>query len=1021
MGTGMAAILKARGAAYKAGPIKSIRSATSDCGCAGLSARWRTGLLGTAAAGVLAFAVPEAVQAQTVVPPSAGPCIVVGTTAMCTGNVSAGVSASDPLTTLNVNSLTQNIAPGAGVDGVEFVVTSLVDQSITVNVDTGAFAISVQNAVGIDAQLGTFANNLNGNVTVTSIGDITTTGSDGINADLFGTGNIYVKSTGNITGPSSQGIDASHEGGSGNITVVSVGNITSDGEGINAFNRLDGTVYISSVGNIRADGIGLDARTATGDVTVLSTGNITTTNGREGIEANSQNGNVTVTSVGDITTPGDEGIEADVTGNGKIVITSTGNITALFEGADDGDEGISAKVGGTGSITITSTGDITTDGDADSDGILGRMDGAGNVTINSTGNITTTGADGVEALVQAGSTATVTLAGGTVSGGTGVSAGVNFSGGAGSTNILNVKSDATVSARSGIAVQGAAGNETVNNDGTLTGAVDLGEGANTIDNRSGGTITGTISTGAGNDTVTNSGMFTGTFDLGGGLNVFNNVAGGVLNSGATLSVGAGNRLNNAGTVSPGGSGTVDISALTGNLVQTGAGTLAVDVDPTARTADRFTVTGTADVDGTVDVTVINPARGAQSSTILSAAGGVTDSGLALGPTSPALQASLSFPNANDVVLNTSIDFSAGGLNPNQTNIGRTLNTALDSGQGGLAPILDALLTGVFTVADYRRALDQLSPEAFLNTETATLFSAESSIGDLFSCRIDGRPFAAVGEGQCLWARPKGRFLDRDSDATTIGFDDDSGGLSAGGQVSVAPNWYAGLALAYERGSLNTDSGASSDADRFSAGASLKFQNGPFLLAVAFGGGIGNYDTRRPISFGGINVVGKSEHNVNHFSGQVRAAYLFEHEDWFAKPLVDLNVTHLSRNGVTETGAGAANLTVTGGSDTFVSITPGIEVGGTFRLSDSGIIRPYVAAGISYYTESSHGLSARFANAPTGTDAFSIRSGFDDVFADVAAGATAIFKNGSTLGLAYEGLISSDTQQHGISLKGTITF
>jgi len=240
-------------------------------------------------------------------------------------------------------------------------------------------------------------------------------------------------------------------------------------------------------------------------------------------------------------------------------------------------------------------------------------------------------------------------------------------------------------------------------------------------------------------------------------------------------------------------------------------------------------------------------------------------------------------------------------------------------------------------------------------------------------------------------------------------------------VSVAPNWYAGLALAYERGSLDTDAGATSDSDRYSAGASLKYQNGPFLLAAAIGAGIGNYNTRRPVSFAGISVVGKSAHDVKHISGQVRAAYLFEHEAWFAKPLVDLTVTHLSRDGVTETGAGAANLTIADGSDTFVSITPGLEVGGTFRLSDTGIIRPYVAAGIRYYTDSNHELSARFANAPPGTGGFSTRSGFDDVFADVAAGATAIFENGSTLGLAYEGLISGDIQQHGISLKGTITF
>ena len=997
--------------------------------------------------------------AQTMVPPSNGPCVVVGNTATCTGDVSAGVDADTPLTVLNVNNLTQNIAPTAGVDGIEFVVTTA-SQDITVNVDTGAFAISVQNAIGIDARLGTFANNLDGNVSVTSTGNITTTGSDGINADLFGNGNITIISTGDISDPTSQGIDASHEGGSGNTTILSTGNITSDGEGINAFNRNDGTIYVRSIGNIVSDGIGIDARTVNGDVTVLSTGNITTSSGREGIEADTTNGNITIVSVGNFVTPGDVSIEASITANGDIVINSTGNITALFDGANDGDEGIFASIGGNGSISITSTGNIITDGDADSDGILARVTGTGNLTVDSTGNITTTGADGIEASVSAGSTADVTVAGGTVSGGTGTSAGVNLSGGAGSTNILTINSSAGVTAKSAIAVQGAAGNDTVNNAGTITGAVSLGNGTNTIANMSGGSITGTISTGtgddvfnndgtfigmanlgdgnnsvtntssesfigalitgAGNDTVSNSGTFTGTFDLGGGTNVFNNSGGGVLNSGATLSVGAGNSLNNAGTLSPGGSGTVQTTALTGNLVQTGAGKFLVDVDPSAGTGDRFTASGTAGLAGTVQANVVNTARGNRSVTILTAAGGTTNSGVTL-LSSPALQASLSFPNANDVVLSYSIDFSAGGLNRNQSALGAGLNSAVDNGTGGLAPLTDALLNNIFTFSDYQAALNQLSPEVYLGSETAALFSAEDFLENLFSCRQAGENHNALSEGPCLWARPEARFLDRDSDSQNIGFDETAGGISAGGQVAVAPNWFAGFAVGYEFGRLNTDSGAESDSNRYSAGASIKYQNGNLLVAAALSGGFSDYDTDRSINFGGFTGAARANHSIRHVAGQARIAYLFEHKTWFAKPLVDVNVTHVSRDSLTETGTASVILNIGSGDSTVFSVTPALELGGDFRLSDKTWLRPFGRVGLSYYPDSDSTLTASFVNAPSGTSAFNITSTFDDVFADLAAGATAIFDNGATLGLSYEGLLSSNTQQHGISLKGSIPF
>ncbi|MEM1049257.1 MAG: autotransporter domain-containing protein [Pseudomonadota bacterium] len=888
------------------------------------------------------------------------------------------------MTTLNVNGLTQNITPAVGVDGVEFVVTTLVDQNVSVNVDTGAFAISVQNAIGINSQLGTFANNLNGDVTVMSTGDITTTGSDGIDADLFGTGNIMVVSTGNITGPSSQGIDASHEGGSGNITVMSIGDITSGGEGINAFNRFDGTIIVTSVGTIHADGIGIDARTVTGDVTVRSTGNITTSSGREGIEATATNGNVVITSVGNITTPGDEGIEAAVIANGSIVITSTGDITALFDGTNDGDEGISALVSGTGSIAISSTGNITTDGDANSDGILGIVSTAGNLAIDSTGNITTTGADGIEASVQAGSTATVNLGTGNVSGGTGGAAGVNFSGVAGSTNILNTTGAVMLSSGSGIAINGGAGNTIVNNSGILTA----------VDN--------------------------GAIQLGGGANAFNNMGGGIFNAGEVVNLGVGNFFNNSGTLSPGGSDSIRTTALTGNIVQNSGGVFLVNVDPSAGMVDQVTVTGTASLAGTVQVQVLNPASGMQSRTILTAAGGTTNNGLGL-LASPALQASLSFPNANDVVLTYSIDFSAGGLNPDQTALAASLNTAVGAGSGDLEPILSPLLSNVFTIGDYQNALNQLLPEAVLNTETATLFSAEDFVGNLFSCNRAGDTYTALSEGECLWARPQGRFLDRDGDANTIGFDETSGGLAAGGQVAVAPNWFAGFALGYERASLDTDTGAETDSNRFSGGVSLKYQAGSFLLGAAISGGVSGNDTERPISFGGFSGTAESNYAVKTLTGQARGAYVFQLRDWFAKPLVDVTATYLSRDGVTETGAGAANLTIAGSDDTFFSVTPALEIGGDFALSQTSIIRPYVRAGVSFYTDSDQGLTANFLNAPAGTSVFSITSDFDDVYADVAAGATAFFDNGSTLALSYEGLISSDTQRHGFSLKGSIVF
>jgi uncharacterized protein with beta-barrel porin domain len=901
----------------------------------------RTCFLATAATGLALFGEPQRAFSQTVVPPSSGPCVVTGTTATCTGDVSSGIDADNPLTTLNVNNVTQDITPASGIDGIEF--HSSVDQDITINSNTGSSSITATGgATGIDAQLGSFGSSVDGNITVTSEGNVTGD-RDGINADHFGNGDITVTSTGDVTTGTGYGIDASHEG-EGDTTVTSTGTIDADNDGINAFNRNSGSVFVTSTGNITArTDIGIDASAGSGDMAkVTSVGNITAED--EGIEASSRL-NVTVSSTGNIVSNTEDGIEAEAD---QLVNT-------------------------TGTTSVTSVGNIT----AEEDGITATAE-RGTIVVNSTGDITANTGSGVQSIIGTSGSSIVTLISGTVQGGTGSGSGVSLESVSGVSSTLN--NSATLSAQSGLAVSGQDGDDTVNNSGTITGNVTLGAGTNAFNNQSGGTF----------------------------------------NSGSTVTLGSGNSLTSAGDLSPGGSATVGNTALTGNLIQTSEGTMTITVDTTAGTADRVDVTGTATLAGTVTPNVINPTRGLQSTTILSASGGTTDSGLSLSA-SPALQASLSYPNANDVVLSTSIDFSAGGLNSNQASIGRSLNTAFDAGQGDLQPILNALLNNVSGTQAYMAAIDQLSAEIFLNTETASLFAANDFSNRLFSCDVAGDGLNALSQGQCVWVRPQGRITSRSGDNDAIGFDEYSGGLSAGTQVAIAPNWYAGIGLGYERSSISTDADADSQGNRYSAGAALKYQNGSMLFAAAISGGIDDYDTERTVNFGGLNLLADSDHKITHVTGQVRAAYLLEHGTWFAKPQIDVNLTYLNREGVTESGGGAANLSVSGSSDTFFSITPALEFGNEIKLSETAFLRPYVRAGLSYFPDSDLSTSASFLNAPAGTSAFTNSTDFGDVFANVAVGATALFDNGATLKLAYDGAVSSDTQQHAFSLKGSLKF
>src|ERR1700722_12759369 len=115
--------------------------------------RFRNAFLGTVAAGALSLALSSpALAGPDACTPSGG-----GAIETCTGNQSAGIASgidftAPPVTTLNVNNLTQAITPASGTRGITF--TSAGAITITITSNTGAFGITTagDNAFGIYAR-----------------------------------------------------------------------------------------------------------------------------------------------------------------------------------------------------------------------------------------------------------------------------------------------------------------------------------------------------------------------------------------------------------------------------------------------------------------------------------------------------------------------------------------------------------------------------------------------------------------------------------------------------------------------------------------------------------------------------------------------------------------------------------------------------------------------------------------------------------------------------------------------------
>jgi uncharacterized protein with beta-barrel porin domain len=629
-------------------------------------------------------------------------------------------------------------------------------------------------------------------------------------------------------------------------------------------------ISTGNIATVNAGGILAEAA-GSGAATVISTGNITTTgNGAFGIAASANAGAVTVTSIGYITTAGNSalGIQAISDAAGAVTVTSTGNITTAGSGA----HGIEAAGLGGGAITVTSTGNISAAGSG-AHGIEAGSFGGGAVTVTSAGNISAAGSNASGIFAESiGGPVAVTIKSGTVSGGSGSGAGVSISGGTSNT-LTNM---GTLMALSGRAIQAGTGNDTVNNFGTVIGNVNLGAGTN----------------------------------------AFNNMAGGFFNSGATVNLGAGNTLTNAGTLSPGGAGVIQTTALTGNLVQSTTGRLLTDINIAGATSDRVNVSGTANLSGAVQVQVQNATLGPWQQTVLSAAGGATNSGLAL-LASPALQAQLVFPNATDVVVKSAgINFLTPGLNNNQTSLANAFNGAAQTaGLGG--PVFNFLLNGVTSVPGYNLALNQLSGEAATGTQQTTFDAMNTFMGTMldpfnrgtastpggsvsgYASEGDASPYASDGRKRTaaerdayamftkappqtfearwnVWASGFGGSQTTDGNATagSNGSTSRIAGVSVGADYLLSPNTIAGFALAGGGTNYVVGNGLGSGrSDLFQAGVYARHTMGAAYIAGALAYGWQDITTDRTVTLAGLDQL-QARFNANAFSGRVEGGYRF---------------------------------------------------------------------------------------------------------------------------------------------------
>ncbi|MBZ0070208.1 MAG: autotransporter outer membrane beta-barrel domain-containing protein, partial [Gammaproteobacteria bacterium] len=505
---------------------------------------------------------------------------------------------------------------------------AIVTNAGTIDATSTYLGIGAYYAIGIDA----FA--AAGNATVSNSGAITATSANNYAKAIWAqaAGDVAVTNSGTVlaTGYYSHGVDAYSV--MGNVTVGNSGGITAHSDAGRAY----GIAAYAGVGDVAV------TNAASGDILAESGGKYAF-----GIFASAPTGTTTVTNAGDITATSFPASTAPLYGDkaygivalgDTVVVDNSGTITA--DGGAKYGNGIFASSTGVGGTTVTSSGDITASSYFVSYGIDARSAG-GDTTVSNGGNIAVSAynyAYGVNAYSAVGDvvvnnsgdiTATMDVLGT-------FAAAVKMEAPLG-TSTLNNAAGGTIQAfgpdGQAWAVYGSNVINTINNSGTITGAINLFDGDDAFYNNATGVwdASGTYTSdfGLGNDYLRNAGdviVSQAAIGFGDGDDTFLTVAGGEvhLNTG-TIAMGAGiNAFVNGGTVfvnnalnyidagvngTVTNNGTIDMvdnhvnDALTVGPVLGGVGSLNIDVNQVALTADSLYVIGdmTANAVQTVNV------------------------------------------------------------------------------------------------------------------------------------------------------------------------------------------------------------------------------------------------------------------------------------------------------------------------------------------------------------------------------------------------------------------------------------
>ena len=811
-----------------------------------------------------------------------------------------------------------------------------------------------------------------------------------------------------------------------------------------AFNINGGTVSIGAATNIGTGTISLTGTTlqTTGALTLANaitlnapggtmlTGGDTILSGViSGTASLTKTGSASLTLAGANTYAGGTTVSA-----GTLIGTTTslqGNIVnnaaLVFNQAAGGT--YAGNISGTGTVSTAGAGPVTLGG-------TNTYSGATNVNV---GTLVAGGTGiGDASAVTVASGATLQLAGNETAGslaGAGALATAGFTLTTGGNNGSTAFSGATTG--TGLTKVGT-GTMTVTGTGTLTGALTAGGGGLTVGTGGnytagsaaanagtltvGGTLTAptTVASAATLDVLTGGTLVGSVTGAAGSTTKVNGIVTGAVANAGTLS-GAGTingTLTNSGNLRPGNS--PGIITVNGAFVQTAAGTLNAELTPVATAGTGYDqvrvigAPGTATLAGTL---ALAPSTGLYTSgsiyNVVLADGGITGAFSTI--TGNVISPFLSFANTGIVTVLgaqqayrltvTRTNYAAGlgaGATPNQVATANGFQAVVAGATGDAA----ALVTSVdnMTAAQAQSFFDQASPESY-----GAYATAMQDQGELFTRQVALRSTGAdpMSAGTGIWGRAYGQWGSGDNSGFRFGSDQDIVGGAMGVDFK-AGDLIVGGAFGYSKADIDYSLGnASGDSKSWQAGVYGSYNWGKVGAALQVAYVDGDFSSTKTIVAGTVNRVAAASFSGNLLKVLGTIGYNAGGENTTIRPFVGIDFTSGKVKSFTETGAGAASLSVAQIDADDTDLLVGVRL-----AAKTGGFTPYGRLAYRYQLDSqSRGITGLF-NGNAGS-AFTV-SGVDPSKSqfDVDAGISVALGERASFSAGYQGSFRGDLTRHG---------